>query len=246
MANSGGLGRRTPVDWTHVSKYPIRGVLQASPSITVERHFQLPWWHWTHDQGSEGACVGHGTGMTMAIVNTKQRREAGAPKPWTARYDCFWLWDRAKERDSWPDTNPGDDNGTSVDAACQVARDIGLLPLDKRHTKTTPQILDGIETYRWATSVDDMRVAIAGGGPVTIGVNWYENFDAPEKGWIGKGDLGKIRGGHCVCIYGASDRRQAFRLKNSWGKNYPLVWLPYEVMERLIKEDGEASIITDK
>jgi len=41
--------------------------------------------------------------------------------------------------------------------------------------------------------------------PVTIGVNWYENFDEPVKDsrgrwWIGRGPLGSIRGGHCVCL----------------------------------------------
>lgn len=40
--------------------------------------------------------------------------------------------------------------------------------------------------------------------PVTIGVDWYSNFDRPVKVgsryWVGKGDLGGIRGGHCVCL----------------------------------------------
>lgn len=29
-------------------------------------------------------------------------------------------------------------------------------------------------------------------------------------------DLGGIRGGHCVCVYGASDRRQAVKFVNNW------------------------------
>ena len=42
--------------------------------------------------------------------------------------------------------------------------------------------------------------------PVAIGVNWYEDFDTPvQKGsrsWIGldSKQLGKVRGGHCVCL----------------------------------------------
>lgn len=42
--------------------------------------------------------------------------------------------------------------------------------------------------------------------PVVIGVNWYENFDRPVRKdgawWIGldAGRLGRIRGGHCVCL----------------------------------------------
>jgi hypothetical protein len=42
--------------------------------------------------------------------------------------------------------------------------------------------------------------------PVVIGVNWYVEFDAPEKDaqghyWIGRNvKLSKVRGGHCVCL----------------------------------------------
>ena len=41
--------------------------------------------------------------------------------------------------------------------------------------------------------------------PVVIGVNWYSNFDNPVRDsaghwWVGMGNLGQIRGGHCVCL----------------------------------------------
>lgn len=41
--------------------------------------------------------------------------------------------------------------------------------------------------------------------PVVIGVNWYSNFDDPIRDssgawWIGRGSLGRLRGGHCVCL----------------------------------------------
>src|SRR4051794_38124487 len=49
--------------------------------------------------------------------------------------------------------------------------------------------------------------------PVVIGVNWYVEFDKPEKdgqghSWIARnGKLTKVRGGHCVCLKprGATD-----------------------------------------
>lgn len=41
--------------------------------------------------------------------------------------------------------------------------------------------------------------------PIVIGINWYTNFDRPVKDaeghwWIGRGSLGTVRGGHCVCL----------------------------------------------
>jgi hypothetical protein len=66
--------------------------------------------------------------------------------------------------------------------------------------------------------------------------------------WIGRPGWDKtaLRGGHGPCLYGASDRRQAFRLKNSWGRSYPLVWLTYDAMGALLGRDGEAVLVTDR
>lgn len=263
--DTGGLGRRVPTDFTHVEKYPLRFLAPTTPK-SVEKVLHLPWWHGSHDQGNEGACVGFGSSMMMAVLNTEQRRVAGE-RPYTVRYDPWWLWDQSKMVDEWEDTNPGDDNGTSVRASCQVIASQGL-PRYERVWKLLahnafdwkPDGNEGIAAYRWATQIDEMRACIAAGVPISIGVNWYENFDDPIKysghHWIGTNqwepnpratsDLGNIRGGHCVAVYGASDKRQAFRVKNSWGRSYPLVWLPYSVMARLLSEYGEACIITDR
>ncbi len=263
----GGLGRRVPTDFKHVEKYPLRFLAPEAPR-TVEKILHLPWWHGTHDQGSEGACVGFGSTMMMAILNTEQRR-VNSERPYTVRYDPWWLWDRAKEIDEWDDTNPGDDNGTSVRASCEVIRTLGLPRYEKvwkllahNSREWKPDANEGIAVYRWATQIDEMRACIAAGVPISIGVNWYSNFDSPQKFsghyWIGTnsattyttpvptGNLGQIRGGHCVTVYGASDKRAAFRVKNSWGRDYPLVWLPYQVMGRLLGEYGEAAIVTDR
>lgn len=244
---SGGLGRKTPPVFTHVEKYPLMVNALAALMPPVEKVLKLPYYvsYGQWNQGEEGACVGFGTSLMLSILNS-----LGINK--LHRYDPWWLWDRAKERDWWPDTNPGDSNGTSVDAACNVLRTLGHVRVEHGR-KRTADASQGILENRWARSVDDMRAVLGLGIPISIGVNWYSNFDGPTekwtKGrrewWIGEGDLHGIRGGHCVCIYGASDRRQAFRVANSWGKSYPLVWLPYSTMERLIQEDGEVALVTD-
>lgn len=190
--------------------------------------------------------------------------------------------------------------------------------------------------------------------PVVLGINWYSNFDHPksptgssylygQRGefWVGRGDLGSIRGGHAICAkpYGIGDgwwdyynqgntsacvgfscaRMQtllnrkrydggelyrdaqrhdewpgedyegtsvragcwvlrnewgvegisAYRwttdwnevratlglpdsiagvpLLNSWGREYPhIVRIPDEVGQRLLNEDGEAAVVTDR
>lgn len=245
--NINPLGRRTPSDFKHVTKYPFSALLDST-SMVVEKKLKLPTWHWQHDQGNEGACVGFGTSMMMSILNEQQARDTST-KPLKHMYDCRWLWNEAKLVDEWSDTNPGDDNGTSVRAACDVLRAQGHV-LTRGKKRLSPNPSEGIQVNRWARSVDEIRTAINKNIPLSIGVNWYSNFDQPKtlnkENWIGKGELGSIRGGHCLCLYGASDKREAVILKNSWGKNYPLVWMPYKTLERMISEDGEFALVTDR
>lgn len=71
-----------------------------------------------------------------------------------------------------------------------------LIPADWEHVERYS--IAGLPRAEQPTSV-----------PVVIGVNWYAAFDRPtttrEGGrtvyWVGKdGDLGRVRGGHCICL----------------------------------------------
>lgn len=236
----GGLGRRVPTDWRHIERFSLAEVLPDTVDH-VEHTLSLPSWARDfYDQGAEGACVGFGSSQMMSILNRR-------------RYDARWLWNQAKLVDEWPDTNPGDDEGTSVRAAMDVLRAAGHVRVLRGHDEPVA-LGEGIQENRWATEVDEVRTAISKGVPVTIGVNWYEAFDAPgpyksaSDFFVGvNGELGRIRGGHCVCVFAASDRRQAVGFANNWGRFYPRkTWMPYHVLERLLTEDGEAAVVTDR
>jgi hypothetical protein len=149
------------------------------------------WWSF-YDQGSEGACVGFGSSRMMSLLNRK-------------RYDARWLWNRAKEVDEWADTNPGDDNGTSVRAAMDILRGEGhKLWGGKGDVKPA----EGIAANRWATRVEQVMDALK----------------SP-----------------------ASERMGAVRVLNSWGRDYPhRVWMPLETLQRLLDEEGEATVVTDR
>jgi len=166
------------------------------------------------------------------------------------RHDPLWRWDRAKECDEWPDTNPGDNEGTSVRAAMDVLRTVGHVCVFRGKGKR-PSLTEGILENRWATIVDEVRTVLTGGVPVVLGIKWYTNFGAPVRKqinwWVGDGDLGTIRGGHAMCVTRASDELQAVGFVNNWGKRYPrMVHIPYPVLGRLLREDGEATMVTDR
>lgn len=239
-----GLGRRAPSDWSHVESYP----LSALPASVVPKgvpvaigvnwysNFDNPiqrgtrwyigegplgsvrgghcvclrpsgltditgWWDF-YNQGAEGACVGFGSSRMMTLLNRR-------------RYNPWWLWDEAKIQDEWPDTNPGDDNGTSVHAAMTILRTVGHVPWSstmpwpgsvKMRDAYPAQQLDGIDTVRWATTTDEV-----------------------------------------ITVLGLSLTATHVPLLNSWGRDYPhAVQLPISVLDRLIREDGEVALVTDR
>lgn len=198
--------------------------------------------------------MGFGSTMERAITNILQERHS-------VRYDPMSLWNDAKMIDEWPDTNPGDDNGTSVRAAYDVLRAKGPRPVRSMRLDANDvpypiglkpsDAAEGVQTNRWATTVDEIRTALASGLAVSLGISWYRDFDSPERVkneyWIARAGISKtVRGGHCITLYGLSDRRQAAKFKNSWGKSYPLAWMPYTVLQRLLDEDGEACLVVDR
>lgn len=244
---AGHLGRRVPTDWEHVEKYPLTAPRLAeittprpivigvnwysnfdSPKKDSAGHYWIgkgslgtirgghcvclkprgitdyaSWWDF-YDQGAEGACVGFGSSRMMTLMNRK-------------RYFARWLWDQAKKVDEWSDTNPGDDNGTSVRAALEVLRNRGHVywtnttaqqaaDEDWRLRQTiSPALNEGISAYRWIGSMDD-----------ALQVLGYSGLDYVD-------------------------------LINSWGRYYPhLTRLPVTTLERLWREDGEIGVPTDR
>jgi hypothetical protein len=231
----------------------------AAAPAAVEHVLHLPSWLDSHDQGREGSCVGHAVALERAIVNTAELRVI-SPSGYR-RYDPIAIWRAAKAIDEYPATKPGDDLGTSVRAAYEVARTQGLARVQRMilqngepHPVGAHPVdpLEGVTEYRWARDVDSIRAAIARSIPVAIGVDWFTGFDTPivkgnRERWLPTSSTwGRVRGGHSVALVGASDRRQAFRLVNSWGHSYPPVWMPYDVMEHLLARSGEAALVTDR
>lgn len=234
----------------------------AAAPATVERILSIPRWHRSsHDQGREGSCVGHAVSLERAIVNRAELKAAGVKLSNPVRYDPISLWRAAKGIDEWSFTKPEDENGTSVRAAYEIARTRGLVPVRSMRVvngKPVPSLTRrglefdpsaGVLEYRWARTVDAVRAAIAEGKAVAIGVDWHTGFDSPiSKGrewWLPEiASSGRSRGGHSTLLYGASDRRDACRMANSW-PGYPLVWMSYAVLEYLLGRRGEAALVTD-
>lgn len=253
------LGRRVPTDFNHVNRYRLTELIDDPASVLVvppqgvEKGLGLPRWNKEHVQVG-GTCVDFGSRGMMSITNARQYYiQTG--KAQTFRYEPYWLYHEAQAIDDWAETPP--EEGTSVRAACDILRNKG----HKRVRYGVVGLLDpgnGISANRWAVNHDEVRAAIFANLAVAIGVTWLSNFDTPilykNEYWIGIDStgnplswdkLGYQRGGHCTCLYKMSDRRQAFGMWNSW-EDYPIVWMPYQLLDYLISDFGEVAVITDR
>lgn len=237
------LGRRVPSDFAHVELYPARRQL-ARPVARVENTrvpLSAETYQFFYDQGREGACVGYALSILSTIHNRK-------------RYDALWLYKQAQLIDEYGDTPPG--GGTSVRAGFDVLRTLGHRWWHPAGADVADPAEGVIGINRWLTTVDEGRTAIAKGLTIVDGINWYDGFYNPIKRtrngrsefWIPEPNKwGRLAGGHCIVRPIASDARQAFGWINSWGMAYPWpVYISYESHDRLMREQGEAAIGTDR
>lgn len=253
------FGRRSPSSWDHVSKYGLADhaniVIPANVETTLPFHPDLKR---AYDQDGKNACVGASEAQQQAWFNSQRNGDEFAS---ILGYDWIWLWERAKAVDEFNDTNPGDNNGTSVRAGFDVLRTMGLATLTRkgRERRQPKPIADaGIESNYWITSVDQGRAIVALGRPFICGTLFtvaMENpqpkdghFRMPEHE-----DFRHIAGGHAWGVYGALDSRQCFLMPNTWGLKWPdpsgkelFAEVPYSLMAQLLDRDGELGVAVDR
>jgi hypothetical protein len=148
---------------------------------------------------------------------------------------------------------PGE--GTTLRACAKVVNTEGHRRVKIVTGETKPlKLWHGIKRPRWATTVDEIRTFIASGRPVVLGIPWYREFDNPggyvtrqgQARWIARdGNLTTVRGGHAICVYGALDSVQGVKMLTAW-RGFPAIVMPYEVLERVLGENGEALCPTDR
>ena len=236
------FGRLIPQTRIHETLYSASSLLGVSPIKKVETTLWVPSQLMPYyDQGETNGCVGYSGSLVIA-------GQHNWPQKWP---DPKWLYNISKLYDNDDRTTPEKDEGAYIWAAMYCLQHFGHQERDK----DTPDPSLGISSYHWAQTVDEVRSAIGHcprGLPVVLGIGWYETFSYPElvgkDYWIGrKENLGKLLGGHAIYLNGATDRKEAFRLKNTWGDDYPPeVLLPYTTFERLMNEGAEACIITPR
>lgn len=175
------------------------------------------------DQGSEGACVGHG------VINacSAARMKIHLPAPQTTAFGMYY-------GSRYIDERPGESyEGTSVNAGCQLAVTMGFA-----------------SGYRWCFGAEEVAQTILEKSPVIIGIYWTDAmYETLPNGKVVDG--GNIVGGHCICVTGFWRSHPIFgepmfKWRQTWGKSYGLNgdgYVPYGVMDRALQNEGEAAIL---
>lgn len=229
----GPLGRRIPTDWKHVDKYPLTALPVQQRPQGVPSPIGINWYP-EFDKPVKGS---DGRWRISAPSRTSRRRGghciAALPSPITDSTAWWLFYDQGKE-------------GACVGFGCSRCMSIlnrkrydarwhyHLTQLNDEYSDTPPaegtSVRAGLDTLR----VKGHR-AIRNGRSLEpdliegIAANrWATSIDD----WL----LALGRPG-----------AEEVPLANSWGRSYPhIVWMPTAAAERLLREDGEFPIITDR
>ncbi len=139
------------------------------------------------------------------------------------------LYSQATHLDPSQGTYPGADPGSNAVDVCTAAMKDGY-----------------IKAFHTAVGLNDTLTTLMQ-YPIMIGANWYDSFDNPDpKGRISISPDAAVRGGHEWELSGIVDPTlQLCKAWNSWGSDWGnggAFYLTFETLERLLAEQGDATI----
>jgi hypothetical protein len=164
------------------------------------------------DQGQTPHCVGFAwAGFLEAAPFMHQLTNADG--------DRFYAL--AQTLDEWPGT---DYDGTSTRGGAKALQSLGLITGE----------------YVWAQTESEVWDFVLGRGPVVTGTVFVTGFmEADRNGYLNL--TGGEEGGHDWCIIGASEKRSAYRMVNSWGTSWSdggRAWVRREDYRALLETMG--------
>lgn len=189
------------------------------------------------DQGERGTCV------AFAVTTChEQHRNTDTYLSEEFLYCCCKTIDRNNE------------DGTRFDSAFVALENWGqaqgtLLPYNAKQNPILPisfdkKVIDDASQrkVKGIKSSENLLTAfeqiIKAEGSIAIGVQIYECFFTPIKGYIDTPGMEKPMGGHAILLVGygiRSDHKKYFIIRNSWGKDWGdegYAYLSYEYVEK--------------
>jgi C1A family cysteine protease len=177
------------------------------------------------DQGSEGSCVAWGTTYAGRSIDW----QASHPAAWSQSVNIFspeYVYDQIKVGDCA--------SGAYVTSGLNFLVQKGVVPWSIMPysdvngcslVPTTDQVALA-STYRVASynrvsiTSDAIKAALIAGKPVIVGGPVNSAFMYLRSNAVLGKFTGRSLGGHCYCVVGYDDSKQAFKFMNSWGSSW--------------------------
>lgn len=242
------LGRKTPPDWGHVEKYPLKALAEASPQcqpvplgcnwytsfdtpIEKPDGFHLP----DVSKGEQLGTVRGGHCVCLAPMGSLSRVEV---------------------KQYWSFYNQGQEG------ACEGFAHSKALSISRLMAGDGSATFDGFWLYDMARkaegtypegegttnrSVCGVLRELGTRTQLTATATHDQSHDGPVSTSLGISTYRWATTAAEVCNVLGRPEAPSVPLLNSWGTNYPIVvWLPVPTLARLLAEEGEASVFTDR
>lgn len=230
----GALGRRVPTDWAHVERYPLRALSPRQAPHGVPVPIGVNWYE-AFDNPVRGDDRRYRIGSVHAGLGAVRGGHCVCLLPTgTADLTTWWrFYDQG-------------DEGACVGFGCSRAMSLlNRKRYDARWLYRNAQLIDEYADTppEEGTSVRaGLEVLRTYGHRVVRGLKVWQ----PRVGdgiaayrWITSTD-------DLLYVLGRENAAEV-PLLNSWGTSYPeIVWIPVSVLDRLLREDGEFGVITDR
>lgn len=238
---SGSLGRRAPTDWTHVQLYPLTALTTDERPTGVPMPIGVNWYVEFDDpvRGRDGRWRVAADGRLTQLrgghcVCLLPSRHTGPSLTWRDARGWWRFYDQGAE-------------GACVGFG--LSRMMSLLNrrrYDARWLYRTAQLRD-----EWDNTPPAEGTSVRAGLDVLRleghrRVRWLRTYPTDlDEGVAANRWAGSID--DVVGTLGLAPDENEAPFLNSWGTDYPrVVWMPLTVLERLLHEDGEFGVVTDR
>lgn len=226
----GPLGRLEPTDWAHVDKYPLRTLV---PSRATPVTLGINWYS-AFDNPVRNSDGKYWIG-TRGLGYVRGGHCVCIPSGGKSGEDADTWWDFY-------------DQGT--EGACVGFGSSRMMSYLNRKR------YDAMWLYRQAQEVDEWPGDDYDGTSVraamdvlrTLGHRVYRSKASSSAEGIQENRWATTVDQVHACIQSpTADRLGAVPIRNSWGRSYPrTVWLPDNILNKLLGEDGEATLVVDR
>ncbi len=207
-------------------------------------------------QGSQGSCVAWATGYYLKSFHENLEDFHNGISTNKNEMSPSFIFNQIKINSC---------SGSQIKTAFGLLLSSGItslsdMPYDVNDCETQPTSqqnqnaqINKISTFHYLDGdilFDQARAFLLNDQPIVIGIsidrNYFGAIDASRNAIYRK--FKKVDGAHAMLVVGYNDSKQAFKVVNSWGKewgNNGFVWIDYKAFQEVMDIDSEFKILCE-